>query len=230
MSIFRPLLGAAALFASLVVPTSSALAQGVTTGGITGTVTGDGGQRIEGVQVQLRNPRTGYNVGTTTRSTGLYVIQGVEPDAGYVVTVRRIGYAPVSRQVAITLGQTRREDFRLSAEAAVLSAVTVTAATDPVINASKTGTSTTISDSLLHRLPTINRNFVDFVQLVPQVSTTTGYLSGGGVNLRQNSIQIDGAQSGDLFGIGTTGQPGAQANGKSIPLDAVKEYQVLLSP
>jgi hypothetical protein len=62
------------------------------------------------------------------------------------------------------------------------------------------------------------------------VSTTTGYLSGGGVNLRQNSIQIDGAQSGDLFGLGTTGQPGAQANGKSIPLDAVKEYQVLLSP
>jgi hypothetical protein len=50
------------------------------------------------------------------------------------------------------------------------------------------------------------------------------------VNLRQNSIQIDGAQSGDLFGIGTTGQPGASANAKSIPLDAVKEYQVLLSP
>ena len=50
------------------------------------------------------------------------------------------------------------------------------------------------------------------------------------MNLRQNAIQIDGAQSGDLFGLGTTGQPGAQANAKSIPLDAVKEYQVLLSP
>ena len=68
------------------------------------------------------------------------------------------------------------------------------------------------------------------MQLVPQVSTTTGYLSGGGVNLRQNSIQIDGAQAGDMFGLGTTGQPGSSANAKSIPLDAVKEYQVLLSP
>ncbi|HJP60433.1 MAG TPA: hypothetical protein VJ865_10550, partial [Gemmatimonadaceae bacterium] len=77
----------------------------------------------------------------------------------------------------------------------------------------------------------LNRNFADFVQLVPQVSTSTGVgLSGGGVNLRQNAIQIDGAASGDLFGLGTTGQPGAQANAKSIPLDAVKEYQVLLSP
>ena len=92
------------------------------------------------------------------------------------------------------------------------------------------GTTTTISDSALRRLPTLNRNFQDFVQLVPQVSTTTGYLSGGGANLRQNAIQIDGAQSGDMFGLGTSGQPGAQANAKSIPLDAVKEYQVLLSP
>jgi len=88
-----------------------------------------------------------------------------------------------------------------------------------------------VGDSLLRRLPTLNRNFADFVQLVPQVSTSTGVgLSGGGVNIRQNAIQIDGAASGDLFGLGTTGQPGAQANSKSIPLDAVKEYQVLLSP
>ena len=69
------------------------------------------------------------------------------------------------------------------------------------------------------------------MQADPQVSTSTGVgLSGGGVNIRQNAIQIDGAASGDLFGLGTTGQPGAQANAKSIPLDAVKEYQVLLSP
>jgi len=113
---------------------------------------------------------------------------------------------------------------------ATLTAVEVLATADAVINASKMGASTMISDSALTRLPTLNRNFADFVQLVPQVATTTGYLSGGGVNLRQNSIQIDGAQSGDLFGIGTTGQPGASANAKSIPLDAVKEYQVLLSP
>jgi outer membrane receptor protein involved in Fe transport len=225
----RSFFGAVVVLASLVAPTRG-FAQGVTTGAVTGTVTDDAGQRVEGAQVQLRNARTGLNIGTITRTNGLYTIQGVEPDENYTLTVRRIGFAPMSRNVAITLGQARREDFRLNREAAVLSTVTVTATTDAVINASKTGTSTTISDSLLHRLPTLNRNFSDFVQLVPQVSTTTGYLSGGGVNLRQNAIQIDGAQSGDIFGLGTTGQPGSQANAKSIPLDAVKEYQVLLSP
>ena len=50
-----------------------------------------------------------------------------------------------------------------------LGEVSITASTtDAVINASKTGTSTTISDSALRRLPTLNRNFSDFVQLVPQ--------------------------------------------------------------
>lgn len=206
-------------------------AQGVTTGAVSGTVTDSAGRPIESAQVQLRNPKTGLNIGASTRSGGVYLIQGVEPNSDYELTVRMIGYTPSTRAgIRIQLGQTRREDFRLDRQAVELSTVTITAATDPVINASKTGTTTTISDSALRRLPTLNRNFQDFVQLVPQVSTTTGYLSGGGVNLRQNQIQIDGAQSGDVFGLGTTGQPGAQANAKSIPLDAVKEYQVLLSP
>jgi hypothetical protein len=204
----------------------------MTTGGVTGTVVDADGKPIESVQVQLRNSLTGVNMGATTRSNGTYLIQGVEPNSNYRLTVRRIGFAPMNRDgIVITLGQTRREDFRLVREVAQLGEVSVTAsATDAVINASKTGTSTTLSDSALRRLPSLARNFADFVQLVPQVSTTTGFLSGGGVNLRQNSIQIDGAQSSDPFGLGTTGQPGSSANAKSIPLDAVKEYQVLLSP
>ncbi len=232
MSRIRPLIGVAAVLASLLLPVAKATAQAVTTGGITGTIVDADGKPIESAQLQLRNTLTGYNVGAVTRANGTYLIQGVEPNSNYRLTVRRIGYSPSNRDgITITLGQTRREDFKLSREVAQLGEVSITASTtDAVINASKTGTSTTLSDSALHRLPSLQRNFADFVQLVPQVSTTTGFLSGGGVNLRQNSIQIDGAQSSDPFGLGTTGQPGSSANAKSIPLDAVKEYQVLLSP
>ncbi len=228
----RSLIGGIAVLALSIVPTRAVHAQGVTTGSLVGTVTDNTGAAVEAAQVQVRNASTGYNIGTVTRSTGSYIIQGIEPNQNYRITIRRIGYAPTTRDgITISLGQARREDFKLVREVATLGEVSITAsATDAVINASKTGTSTSISDSALRRLPTINRNFTDFVQLVPQVSTTTGFLSGGGVNLRQNSIQIDGAQSSDLFGLGTTGQPGASAGAKSIPLDAVKEYQVLLSP
>src|SRR6476661_10862976 len=208
------------------------LAQGVTTGAVSGTVTDPNGAPVEGAQVQVRNPRTGASAGGLTRANGQYNIQGVEPDPGYSLTVRRIGFEPQTQNnILVSLGQTTRSDFQLKQQSTVLETVSVTAEATPVINPSKTGTGMTVGDSLLRRLPTLNRNFADFVTLVPQVSTSTGVgLSGGGVNLRQNAIQIDGAASGDLFGLGTTGQPGAQANAKSIPLDAVKEYQVLLSP
>ncbi|HYR09498.1 MAG TPA: hypothetical protein VEQ60_17055, partial [Longimicrobium sp.] len=62
------------------------------------------------------------------------------------------------------------------------------------------------------------------------VSQTGPGLSGGGVNNRFNNIQIDGASENDLFGLGTSGQPGGQASGKSISVESVKEYQILLSP
>ncbi|HEY1951387.1 MAG TPA: carboxypeptidase regulatory-like domain-containing protein [Gemmatimonadaceae bacterium] len=207
-------------------------AQGVTSGAVSGTVTDPSGAPIEGAQVQVRNARTGASAGGITRANGQFLIQGVEPDAGYSLTVRRIGFEPQTQNnILVSLGQTTRSDFQLKQQSTVLETVSVTAEATPVINPSKTGTGTTVGDSLLRRLPTLNRNFADFVSLVPQVSTSTGVgLSGGGVNIRQNAIQIDGAASGDLFGLGTTGQPGSQANAKSIPLDAVKEYQVLLSP
>jgi outer membrane receptor protein involved in Fe transport len=224
------LVGLAALFALASTAPTRAEAQGVTTGGVTGTVTDASGRPIPEVQVEIRNPTTGFSAGVLTRPNGQYQFLGLQPDA-YVLTVRRVGYTPVRRDpVRVTLGQITREDISLTEQAATLEAMTVSGTVDPVINASKAGTGTTVSDSALSRLPTLNRNFADFVQLVPQVSTTTGFLSGGGVNVRQNAIQIDGAQAGDLFGLGTTGQPGGQANAKSIPLDAVKEYQVLLSP
>ena len=90
---------------------------------------------------------------------------------------------------------------------------------------------TDISDTALRRLPTLNRNFTDFLSLTPQVTTAqNGGLSSGGQNNRFNNIQIDGASESDIFGLGTTGQPGGQARGRSISLEAVQEYQVLLSP
>jgi hypothetical protein len=228
----RLLLTVAAAIALVTGASTVATAQGITTGGVTGTVTDVSGAPIEGAQVQVRNAKTGFTAGAVTRANGQFSVQGLLPDDGYSVIVRRIGFQPVTRDNRrVALGESIREDFRLEQQTAVLESVMVTAETNPVINPTKTGTGTTLSDSALRRLPTINRNFADFVRLTPQVTTSTREgLSGGGVNIRQNAIQIDGAASGDLFGLGTTGEPGAQANAKSIPLDAVKEYQILLSP
>ena len=222
----------ALVMGGIVIPSSAASAQGVTSGAITGVVTDEAGAPIESAQIQVTNTSTGTQQGALTREGGRYSIAGLEPGGPYTVVIRRIGYAPITREnVRVPLGQAAQVNVTLAHQAAVLNAVTVTGtASNSVISPTHTGIGTTISDSAIRNLPTLNRNFTDFVAAVPQVSTNTGALSGGGVNIRQNGIQIDGASAQDMFGLGTTGQPGASAGAKSIPLESVKEYQVLLAP
>jgi hypothetical protein len=215
-----------------VLPFGSVLAQGVTTGAIGGVVTSDQGQPVANAQVQVILQSTGVSRGAITRDDGQYLVQGLEPGGPYTVRIRRIGFAPGEQNgLTVSLSQTLRIDFKLQPQAAQIAGVTVVAATAAqVISPTKTGVGTAISDSAIHRFPTLNRDFTDFAKLAPQISTTGNGLSGGGINNRYNNIQIDGASESDLFGLGSNGRPGDQAGAKSISLEAVKEYQVLLSP
>src|SRR5690348_2815872 len=222
--------GAATLLSLALILPMRLDAQGVTTGAISGTVTAGGGAGVEAAQVSATNRTTGFVRTVLSRGDGRYTIPGLEV-GDYTVTVRRIGYQPRSVPATVSLGQSTRVDINVQPQATVLSGVTVTAETaDNVITPTHTGSVSTVTDSALRRLPSLNRNFTDFVALTPQVSTTGPGLSGGGTNNRYNNIQIDGSTEADLFGLGSTGQPGGQANGKSIGIEAVKEYQVLLSP
>ncbi|HEY7877130.1 MAG TPA: carboxypeptidase regulatory-like domain-containing protein, partial [Gemmatimonadaceae bacterium] len=211
-------------------------AQGITTAAVSGVVTDESGQPVEAAQIQIVNQATGVRSGTLTRTNGNYYVQGLEVGGPYMVTVKRIGFQPDSLGgIRLSLGQNFRANFKVNTQAARLEAVTVRAATSDTLSAlispSRRGVQTDISDSALRRLPTLNRNFTDFLALTPQVNVAqSGGLSGGGQNNRFNNIQIDGASESDIFGLGTTGQPGGQARGRSISLEAVKEYQVLLSP
>ncbi|MFN2397590.1 MAG: TonB-dependent receptor domain-containing protein [Gemmatimonadaceae bacterium] len=206
-------------------------AQGVTTGAIGGVVTDTSGAPIDGAQVQVVNRSSGFTSGASSRANGRYFVQGLEVGGPYSVTVRRIGFQSQTQDgVVVALSQLTPVDFQLVAQAAVLAGVRVEAEEDPLFAPSRMGTGALVSDSALRRLPTLNRNFTDFVVTAPQVSSAGPGLSGGGVNNRFNQIQIDGASEVDVFGLGATGQPGGQARGKSVPLEAVKEYQVLLSP
>ncbi len=221
----------AALVSGAILQPATAAAQ-VTTGGIAGRVQSAAGEPVESAQIQVTNASTGRTLGTLTREGGRFTIIGLEVGSNYEVTARRIGFQPVTqRGVRVALGQNTVVDFTLTATATELSVVTIQASAEAAIIApDRRGTETTISDTLIRRLPTLNRNFTDFVALTPQVGSSGPGLSGGGTNNRFNNIQIDGATESDMFGLGSTGQPGGQANGKSIGLDAVKEYQVLLAP
>ncbi len=227
----RCLRGFALLSAVLIAGATAELAAQVTTGSIGGRVTNEAGAGVDAVQVTVRSAFTGATWNATTNAQGNYLVLGLEVGAGYSVSVRRIGFEPMTKSDQnVTIGQTTRVDFQLVSRVVQLEGQVIVSEIDPVITSTRTGVGTTVSDSALQRLPTLGRNFTDFVQLTPQISNSGPGLSGGGTNNRYNNIQIDGATETDLFGLGSTGQPGGQARGRSIGIDAVKQYQVLLSP
>jgi outer membrane receptor protein involved in Fe transport len=215
-----------------ILPRGPVLAQGVTTGAIGGLITDSTGNPIGQVQVQIVNRNTGYTVGGLTRENGRYLIPALEAGGPYSVTARRIGFQPQTRDnVYVSLSQTTPVDFRLGQQVAQLTGVTVVATTSD-FSSSRQGVETTLSDSMLQRIPTLSRDIVDFVKISPQVvRPLDGGPSAGGTYNRFNNFTIDGASQNDRFGLGSSGgTPGGATGGRLISIDAVKEMQVLLSP
>src|SRR5688572_7612463 len=223
---------AAAVVLPASVMASRAGAQSITTGAIGGVVTDSAGAPLADVQIQVRNVASGYTAGTVTRATGRYLVPSLEVGGPYTVTVRRIGFEPVTRQnIFVSLSQTTPVDVRLAVQAAQLAGVAVIATTSEFSETRK-GIETTVDDSTITRIPTLNRDFTDLVKLSPHVTSgqTDGPSAAGAYN-RFNNFTIDGANQNDRFSLGASeGVPGGATGGRLISIDAVKEFQVLLTP
>lgn len=215
-------------YALLTVASLPALlrAQGVTSAAIVGTVVIDGAVGAEGARVRVINRATGHQIETTVRK-GRFAVPGLEVGGPYTVIVRQLGYVPQTRDgLLLTLGERHELHIELSPGTRTLDTVRTTAHEGVTFARARTGVGATISDSALRRLPSLNRDVYDFVQLVPLVTTRFG-ISGGGVNFRFNSLLLDGMSERALQGALPAG---GQSGGKSVSIEAVKEYQVLLSP
>ncbi|MCE2900714.1 MAG: carboxypeptidase regulatory-like domain-containing protein [Gemmatimonadetes bacterium] len=223
-----------ALVAGLALAAPDRLrAQGTTTGAVTGLVTdARTTSPVAGASVEVVNRANGARASLVTRDNGRFFIPNLEVGS-YTVTVRRIGFASQTRaDVIVSLTQTTRVDFTLTEQAVTLAGVeTRAAAATADFAPTRTGAQTVVSDTLVRRLPTLNRDVSDLIRNTPQVNvSTTGRISAAGQNNRFNNIQIDGVSLANRFGLGDSPTVGAQVGGRALPLDAIKEFQVLLSP
>ncbi len=209
------------------VVAGGALAQGTTSAAIAGRVLDTEGHGLHGVEVVVRNHATGIVMRVSSRAEGRYVVSGLEVGGPYSVTVRRIGSPMQTRTgLFLSLGQQLQVDLTFEQQSVRLQEVETQAVQDRVFSRAHTGTEGLLSDSTIRQMPVINRDLYDLVRLVPEMSTWFA-LAPSGAGTRVNSIRIDGVTdqvpssnlaAGQLYG------------GKVIPLDAVKEYQVLFSP
>lgn len=233
---FTPWLGRALAAAALLLGAQqSVAAQGLTTGAIAGLVTDKEGRPLENAQIEIRNEGTGYRTGAIARANGRFFVQGLAVGGPYTVTVRLIGYTPfIKRDIQVGLGLTSTVDAVLEQAATQLQAVSVTAAANEAdFSPTRQGVTTIVSDTLIRRLPLIQRDYTDLTKLTPQVVRPQdgGAASAGGVYNRFNNFTVDGVNQNDRFNLGSSGgTPGGGTAGRIMSIEAVKEFQVLMSP
>ena len=196
---------------------------------IAGTVTDPSGAAIANAKVTVTSKSTGFTRTAETNQDGLYNMLRL-PVGTYDLTVEASGFK-VSKRTGLILavGAVVTLDTSLVIGAASES-VTVTEEV-PVIETSRSQTSTTVNQKAVNDLPVNGRNFLDFATLTPGVvlDPRTGDLSIGGQRGTANSLVVDGGDSNNGFFGQSTGRAGGGRNPYSFSQDAVQEFQVSTS-
>ncbi len=213
-----------------------ALAQGATSGSITGlVVSADDSGQLPGATVVAVHEPTGTRYTTLSREDGSFRILNARVGSPYRIFVVMSGFQDFEQgDLAVRLG----EDLNLSITMRLepfTEELTVVAETSGIFSPYRTGATANVSADDLASLPSVTRTFEDFARTsvyFNPVSQNDGAssMSVAGRNNRYNNIQIDGAVNNDLFGLAAQGTPGGQAEALPISLDAIQELQLLISP
>ena len=233
--VLRRLFVVFACLAVLCATTGTAVAQGVTTGNLSGRIVDDQGGVLPGADVLAVHEPTGTEYTAVTEGDGRFRMLNVRVGGPYKVSVTMAGFRAQARaDVMVNLGEETPVDFTLQLES-VQETVTVTAEASSVFSGAKAGTSASIAQETLEALPSVQRSLQDFARVNPFVSQTAtnandSTLSIAGRSGRYNNLQIDGAVNNDLFGLADSGTPGGPASTQPVSLDAIQELQIVVSP
>src|SRR5260370_38613943 len=208
--------------------TAAAFAQGEIGGAsLNGTVTDSSGAAVPSAKVTATNPATGLTRTTATDQSGLYSFQQL-PVGSYDLTAEATGFKVSKRTgVSLTVGAVATVDIPLEIGTAQ-ETVSVTAEV-PVVETTRSQTSTTVTTKQVSDLPINGRNFLDFTVLAPGVlrdPSRTGDLAFGGQRGTANSVLVDGACSNNVFFGQSTGRAGTGRHPYSFSQDSVQEFQV----
>src|SRR5882672_1357485 len=214
------------VFVFLIACASSGFAQShTTTGTVQGDVVDERGGSVAGATVEAKNLDTNFTQTEKTNSDGHFAFLRLAPGR-YQLTVNKSGFASVLQQnVNLNVGQA----IIIPVVMKVSSVSQQIVVTDvPVIETTKTESSSTLTDLTISSTPVLGRKFEDLLTLTPGVAITQGP-DGDEINFNGqrgafNNISLDGGDyNNGFFGE----QLGGQRAAIDIPLDAVKEFQVV---
>jgi hypothetical protein len=197
----------------------------ITTGVIQGTVTDEQGATVPGAAVEVRNTGTNLTRSLSTDDGGRFVFLQLPPGR-YTLSVSKQGFATLRQEeFALTVGQAATLDLRMKVSGLN---ETINVSAVQTVDTASAQTSTTINERAVGNLPVLGRKFEDLLTLTPNVSVTQGP-DGDEINFAGqrgvfNNISLDG---GDYMNGFFGEQAGGQRAAIDIPLDAVKEFQVI---
>ena len=220
------------VLAVLILP-AFALAQN-TTSSLSGSVKTNTGEVLVGATVTATHEPTGTTYRVQSRAGGRFDISNMNPGGPYIVEVSFLNYANEKKtDLYLSLGDVLKVDFALASKVNNLGNVTVSTLRKTTETSGKGGAETTIGRDKMANLPTVGRNIYDYLRAVPQaklVNGSEGAVSIAGQNNRYNAFYVDGAINNDVFGLSASGTNGGQAAIAPLSIDAIDQFQVVISP
>ncbi|WP_396592810.1 TonB-dependent receptor domain-containing protein [Brevundimonas sp. R86498] len=180
---------------AVVAAPTAAVAQDLSTGALSGSVTDQAGAPIAGATIELRSNEQGFARTTTTDSTGSFR-SALLPLGTYTVTITAPNYDPVSQTAAVRLGGTSSYDFAMAPAAGTnVDDIVVTGARQSLdFSDTTTGLSVDLVE-LVSQVP-IGRSLTSVILLAP--STVQGDSafgdnpSIGGSSVAENAYYVNG--------------------------------------
>src|SRR6266404_46107 len=154
-------LGVAAVLIVLVVAFSAcAMAQGVASADLHGTVKDPAGAAVSGANVTVRDDAKNIVRSTKTTAVGDYTLSSLPPGQ-YVLTVEAPGFSKVTaKNVKLTVGQSAELPIALKLASAE-QVVTVDAEAQ-LVETQRSSASTTVTQERIDNLPINGRNYINF--------------------------------------------------------------------
>ncbi len=230
MTMWKQLAGGAALTVLAAAIVQPAMAQ-VTTSGVRGVVTDQGGAPAPGATVTVTDTRTNTTRTATTGPNGTFDIVNLAVGGPYNIAVSSAGQQPTRLEgVFLNLGDTT--DLNLQFAGATGAEVVVVTATAETVGAVAVGPSATFDQATLETAPAINRSLSDVIRIDPRfyIDESRGDINAvqcGGKNSRFNSLTLDGVRMNDNFGLNDNGFPTERV---PFSYDAIEQVAVELAP
>jgi len=171
-----------------------------TTGTIQGDVLDEKGGSVAGASVEAKNLDTNFVRSDSTNSDGHYQFLNLAPGR-YTLTISKSGFTTIVQEnVHLTVGQA----LSIPVTVKISSVAQQVVVTDvPVIELTKTESSSTLTEAAIAQTPVLGRKFEDLLTLTPGVAITQGP-DGDEININGqrgifNNISLDGGDYNNGF-------------------------------